>query len=37
MLISIAVVVRAGGRIHSGALLRTGGKVKLREALQAER
>jgi ABC-2 type transport system permease protein len=37
MLVSIAVIVRVGGRIYSGALLRTGGKVKLREALQAER
>jgi ABC-2 type transport system permease protein len=37
MLISIAVIVRVGGRIYSGALLRTGGKVKLREALHAER
>jgi ABC-2 type transport system permease protein len=37
MLISIAAIVRIGGRIYSGALLRTGGKVKLREALAAER
>jgi ABC-2 type transport system permease protein len=37
MLVSIAIIVRVGGRIYSGALLRTGGKVKLREALQAER
>jgi ABC-2 type transport system permease protein len=37
MLTAIAVIVRIGGRIYSGALLRTGGKVKLREALQAER
>jgi ABC-2 type transport system permease protein len=37
MLVSIAVVVRIGGRIYSGALLRTGGKVKLRDALHAER
>jgi ABC-2 type transport system permease protein len=36
MLVSIAVIVRIGGRIYSGALLRTGGKVKLREALRAE-
>jgi len=36
MLVSIAVIVRVGGRIYSGALLRTGGKVKLREALRAE-
>jgi ABC-2 type transport system permease protein len=37
MLVSIAVIVRIGGRIYAGALLRTGGKVKLREALRAER
>jgi ABC-2 type transport system permease protein len=37
MLVSIAVIVRVGGRIYSGALLRTGGKIKLREALSAER
>ena len=37
MLASIAAIVRVGGRIYSGALLRTGGKVKLREALQSER
>jgi ABC-2 type transport system permease protein len=37
MLVSIAAIVRVGGRIYSGALLRTGGKVKLREALSAER
>jgi ABC-2 type transport system permease protein len=37
MLGSIAGIVRIGGRIYSGALLRTGGKVKLREALAAER
>lgn len=37
MLAAIAVVVRIGGRIYAGALLRTGGKVKLREALAGER
>ncbi len=37
MLVAIAVVVRIGGRIYAGALLRTGGKLKLREALKAER
>jgi ABC-2 type transport system permease protein len=37
MLASIAAIVRVGGRIYSGALLRTGGKVKLRDALAAER
>ncbi|MFQ1003547.1 ABC transporter permease [Modestobacter sp. SSW1-42] len=36
MLVSIAVIVRVGGRIYAGALLRTGGKVKLRDALRAE-
>ncbi|WP_237493110.1 ABC transporter permease [Modestobacter sp. L9-4] len=36
MLVSIAVIVRIGGRIYAGALLRTGGKVKLRDALRAE-
>ena len=36
MFAAIAVVVRLGGRIYAGALLRTGGKVKLREALSAE-
>jgi len=37
MLAAIAVVVRLGGRIYAGALLRTGGKVKVREALAAGR
>ncbi len=37
MLAAIAVVVRIGGRIYAGALLRTGGKLKMREALRAER
>jgi ABC-2 type transport system permease protein len=37
MLITIALVVRVGGRVYAGALLRTGGKIKLREALHAER
>ena len=37
MLIAIAAIVRIGGRVYAGALLRTGGKVKLREALRAER
>ncbi|QNG39248.1 ABC transporter permease [Geodermatophilaceae bacterium NBWT11] len=36
-LAAIAVVVRIGGRVYSGALLRTSGKTKLREALAAER
>ena len=37
MLAAIAVIVRIGGRVYSGALLRTGGKLKFREALHAER
>ena len=37
MLVAIALIVRLGGRVYAGALLRTRGKVKLREALQAER
>jgi ABC-2 type transport system permease protein len=37
MLLAIALVVRLGGRIYSGALLRTGGKIKMREALEAQR
>jgi len=37
MLVAIALVVRLGGRIYAGALLRTGGKTRVREALRAER
>jgi ABC-2 type transport system permease protein len=37
MLVAVGLVVRLGGRVYAGALLRTGGKLKLREALQAER
>ena len=37
MLVAIALVVRLGGRIYAGALLRTGGKIKMREALRSER
>jgi ABC-2 type transport system permease protein len=37
MLVAIVLVVRLGGRIYSGALLRTGGRTKIREALKAER
>jgi ABC-2 type transport system permease protein len=37
MLLAIAAIVRIGGRVYAGALLRTGGKVKFREALKAER
>lgn len=35
MLIAIVAMIRIGGRVYSGGLLKTGGKVKLREALQA--
>ena len=37
MLVAIALVVRLGGRIYAGALLRTSGRTKIREALRAER
>jgi ABC-2 type transport system permease protein len=37
MLLAIVVAVRVGGRIYAGALLRTSGKTKLREALRAGR
>jgi ABC-2 type transport system permease protein len=37
MLVAIGLTVRLGGRVYAGALLRTGGKIKMREALQAER
>jgi ABC-2 type transport system permease protein len=37
MLLAIGLAVRLGGRVYAGALLRTSGKTKLREALQAER
>jgi ABC-2 type transport system permease protein len=37
MVVAIGLVVRLGGRIYAGALLRTSGKTKLREALRAER
>lgn len=33
MLAATAAVIRLGGRIYAGALLRTGGKVKVQEAL----
>jgi ABC-2 type transport system permease protein len=36
-IVAIVLVVRLGGRIYAGALLRTSGKTKLREALRAER
>ncbi len=34
---AVAVVVRIGGRVYAGSILRTGGKIKMREALRAER
>lgn len=35
MVVAIAGMLRIGGRVYSGGLLKTGRKVKLREALQA--
>jgi ABC-2 type transport system permease protein len=37
MVLAIIAAVRLGGRIYSGALLRTGGRITMREALAAER
>ena len=37
MLVAIALIVRLGGRVYAGALLRTSRRTKLREALKAER
>ena len=37
MLVAIGLVVRLGGRVYAGALLRTGGRTRIREALRAER
>ena len=37
MLVAIGLIVRLGGRIYAGALLRTSGKTKIRDALKAER
>ncbi|WP_104525319.1 ABC transporter permease [Blastococcus atacamensis] len=37
MIAAIVLVVRLGGRVYAAALLRTSGKVKMREALRAER
>lgn len=37
MLIAIVAIIRVGGRIYSGALLRQGGRVKVKDALRAER
>jgi ABC-2 type transport system permease protein len=34
---AVALVVRLGGRVYAGALLRTSGKTKFREALRAQR
>jgi ABC-2 type transport system permease protein len=36
MLVAIGLIVRIGGRVYAGALMRTSGKVKLREALRTE-
>jgi ABC-2 type transport system permease protein len=37
VLVTIYLLVRIGARVYTGALLRTGGKVKLREAWKATR
>ncbi|MBA3368660.1 MAG: ABC transporter permease [Geodermatophilaceae bacterium] len=37
MLVAIVVVIRVGGRIYAGALLGKGGRVKVKDALAAER
>lgn len=37
MLIAIGATVRVGGRVYSGALLGKGGRVKIKDALAAER
>jgi ABC-2 type transport system permease protein len=37
MLVAIALVVRLGGRVYAGALLSTGGRTRIREAMTAER
>jgi ABC-2 type transport system permease protein len=37
MVVAIALVVRLGGRVYSGALLRTSGRTKLKDALRAGR
>ncbi|MGY1683238.1 ABC transporter permease [Geodermatophilus sp. SYSU D01176] len=37
MLLAIGLAVRLGGRVYAGALLRTSGKTKVREALRAGR
>jgi ABC-2 type transport system permease protein len=35
--VAVAVVVRIGGRVYAGSLLRTSGKTRFRDALKAER
>ncbi len=37
MIVAIVVVIRVGGRVYAGALLGKGGRVKLKDALAAER
>ncbi|WNV76339.1 ABC transporter permease [Geodermatophilus sp. DSM 44513] len=37
MLVTIVLILRVGGRVYSGALLRTSGRTRIREALRAER
>jgi len=37
MVLAIVAAVRVGGRIYAGALLRKGGRVKIKDALTAER
>jgi ABC-2 type transport system permease protein len=37
MLVAISLAVRLGGRVYAGALLRTSGRTRVREALRAER
>lgn len=37
MLAAVVLVVRLGGRIYAGALLRTGGRITMRDAMKAER
>jgi ABC-2 type transport system permease protein len=37
MLVAIGVVVRLGGRVYAGALLSTGGRTRIREAMTADR
>jgi ABC-2 type transport system permease protein len=34
---AVVLVVRLGGRVYAGAVLRTGGRTRIREALRAER